>query len=197
MHVTDLHRRSVEGFVAQLDALEALDADRWRAPTPCDEWDVRALVNHVANEDLWTVPLMEGATMDEVGNRFDGDLLGDDPVAIARSACDAATIAAASGVVAGQTVHLSFGDTPADEYAYQLAADHLIHGWDLAAATGGERAIDPELVEACAAWFVEREDLYRGAGVIAARPDVGDAEPGDPQARLLLAFGRDPSWRSA
>ncbi len=197
MHVTDLHRRSVEGFVAQLDALEALDASRWRAPTPCDEWDVRALVNHVANEDLWTVPLMEGATMDEVGDRFDGDLLGDDPVAIARSACDAATIAAASGVVAGQTVHLSFGDTPADEYAYQLAADHLIHGWDLAAATGGQRAMDPELVETCAAWFVEREDLYRGAGVIAARPAVGDAETDDPQSRLLLAFGRDPSWHPA
>ena len=86
MHVTDLHRRSVEGFVARLDALAPLDDDVWSAPTPCPEWDVRALVNHIVNEDLWTVPLMEGATIDEVGDRFDGDLLGDDPIAMARAA---------------------------------------------------------------------------------------------------------------
>jgi uncharacterized protein (TIGR03086 family) len=194
MHVTDLHRRSVEGFVARLDALAPLDDDVWSAPTPCPEWDVRALVNHIVNEDLWTVPLMEGATIDEVGDRFDGDLLGDDPIAMARAACDTAIVAASSGVVAGQVVHLSFGDTPADEYARQLAADHVIHGWDLAAATGGERTIDPELVEALSTWFADREDLYRSAGEIADRPDTTDSEPDDPQARLLLAFGRDPSW---
>ena len=91
-------------------------------------------------------------------------------------------------------MHLSFGDTPADEYARQLAADHVIHGWDLAAATGGERTIDPELVEALSTWFADREDLYRSAGEIADRPDTTDSEPDDPQARLLLAFGRDPSW---
>jgi uncharacterized protein (TIGR03086 family) len=203
MHVTDLHRRSVEGFKARLDALDQADGAAWAAPTPCAEWDVRALVNHIVNEDLWTVPLMDGATMEEVGDRFDGDLLGDHPVAIARAACDAAITAAASGVVAGTTVHLSFGDTPADEYAYQLAADHIIHGWDLAVATGGDPTIDPELVEACAAWFAEREDIYRGAGAIGPRPEAegdgessgADAGGGSPQDRLLRAFGRDPSWR--
>jgi uncharacterized protein (TIGR03086 family) len=189
MHVTDLHRRSVEDFLARL---EAGGVERWSAPTPCHEWDVRALVNHVIYEDLWTVPLMEGATIDEVGARFDGDVLGDDPLGIARSACETATIAAASGVVAGRTVHLSFGDTPAEEYAYQLAADHIIHGWDLAAATGGDRTIDPELVEALAPWFADREELYRAAGAIGPRPDVEATD--DPQDRLLLAFGRDPRW---
>ena len=200
MHVTDLHRRSVEGFMARLDALEQADGAAWAAPTPCPEWDVRALVNHIVNEDLWTVPLMEGATMEEVGDRFDGDLLGDDPVTIARAACDTAIMATASGVVAGTTVHLSFGDTPADEYAYQLAADHIIHGWDLAVATGGDPTIEPELVEALAAWFAEREDLYRGAGAIGPRPEAApdggsaDDDAGDAQDRLLRAFGRDPSW---
>ncbi len=193
MHVTELHRRSVEGFAALLDAL---DGTSWAGPTPCPDWDVRALVNHVIYEDLWTVPLMEGATVEEVGDRFEGDLLGDDPLVVARAACDTATMAAASGVVAGRTVHLSFGDTPAEEYAYQLAADHVIHGWDLAAAIGADRTLDPELVAALAPWFAEREELYRAAGVIGDRP----ADPGgtdDPQARLLLAFGRDPDWSPA
>jgi uncharacterized protein (TIGR03086 family) len=190
MHVTDLHRRSVEGFAALLDAL---DGTSWAGPTPCPDWDVRALVNHIVYEDLWTVPLMEGATIEEVGDRFEGDLLGDDPVTAARAACETATMAAASGVVAGRTVHLSFGDTPAEEYAYQLAADHVIHGWDLAAALGADRTIDPELVAALIPWFAEREELFRAAGAIGDRPgDPGATD--DPQAKLLLAYGRDPNW---
>ena len=189
MDVTDLHRRTVAEFVKRL---EGVGEGQWNAPTPCRDWDVRALVNHVIYEDVWTVPMMEGATISEVGDRFEGDLLGDDPVAAGRAAADAATIAAASGLVAGRTVHLSFGDTSAEEYAYQLAADHLIHGWDLAAATGGDRRFDPELVDALAEWFADREAAYRSAGAIGERPP-GDA-PDDPQDRLITAFGRRPDW---
>ncbi|HZA76744.1 MAG TPA: TIGR03086 family metal-binding protein [Acidimicrobiales bacterium] len=188
MDVADLHRRTMAEFVKRVEGV----GDRWDAPTPCQDWDVRTLVNHVVYEDVWTVPMMEGATVEEVGDRFEGDLLGDDPVAAARAAADAATIAAASGLVAGRTVHLSFGDAPAEEYAYQLAADHLVHGWDLAAATDGDRRFDPDLVEALAAWFADREDAYRSAGMIAERPP-GD-EPEDPQDRLIAAFGRRPDW---
>jgi uncharacterized protein (TIGR03086 family) len=188
MDVTDLHRRTVAEFVKRLEGV----GDQWDAPTPCRDWDVRALVNHVVYEDVWTVPMMEGATIAEVGDRFEGDLLGNDPVAAGRAAADAATIAAASGLVAGRTVHLSFGDTPAEEYAYQLSADHLIHGWDLAAATGGDRRFDPRLVDTLAAWFADREATYRSAGAIAERPP-GDT-PEDPQDRLITAFGRRPDW---
>jgi uncharacterized protein (TIGR03086 family) len=190
MDITDLHRRTVEGFVATL----AQAGDRWDAPTPCPQWNVRALVNHVVGEDLWTVALMEGATIEEVGGRFDGDVLGHDPLATARGAADAATIAAGSGLIAGRTVHLSFGDTPAEEYAYQLAADHLVHGWDLAAAVGGDRQFDPELVEALASWYVDREDLFRAAGAIGERP--ADVTPSGPQDHLLVAFGRRPDWKA-
>ncbi|HEY3141790.1 MAG TPA: TIGR03086 family metal-binding protein [Acidimicrobiales bacterium] len=188
MDVVSLHQRSVAEFLCRLDTV----GDQWTARTPCSEWDVRALVNHVVVEDLWTVPLMDGATVEEVGDRFDGDMLGDDPVALGRAAAEAAMMATASGVVAGRTVHLSFGDTPAEEYAYQLAADHLIHGWDLAIATGGDCSFDLEVVEALAVWFAEREELYRGAGAIAERPS-GEG-PSDPQDRLLHAFGRLPGW---
>jgi uncharacterized protein (TIGR03086 family) len=190
MHVSELHRRSVEAFMARL---ATVDGEAWDRPTPCPDWDVRALVNHVVYEDLWTVPLMEGATIEEVGDRYEGDVLGADPVASARAAAEAATMAAASGIVAGRTVHLSFGDTPAEEYAYQLAADHIIHGWDLAAATGGDRSIDPELVATLAAWFADREEAYRSSGATADPPADPAAAP-DPQSRLLLAFGRDPGW---
>jgi uncharacterized protein (TIGR03086 family) len=190
MHVTELHERSVDEFLARIDRLPG---DAWHRATPCPDWDVRALVNHLVHEDVWTVPLMGGATLDEVGDRFEGDLLGDDPAGNVRAACEAAVAAVASGVVAGRTVHLSFGDTPAEEYAYQLAADHLVHAWDLAAAVDGDRHLDTEVVDACSAWFSGREQAYRDAGVIGPRPR--NADPDDPQGRLLVAFGRHPDWR--
>jgi ketosteroid isomerase-like protein len=87
-------------------------------------------------------------------------------------------------------VHLSYGDEAPDEYVMQLAADHLVHGWDLAAATGGDTRLDPHLVTEIAAWFAEREDLYRAGGAIGP---PGRAT-GDPQGDLLAAFGRPPHW---
>ncbi len=87
-----------------------------------------------------------------------------------------------------RTVHLSFGDFPGSEYAMQLFADLLVHGWDLARATGQDETLDPELVAACAGWFAELAPAYREAGAIASRPPVpADA---DPQTLLLAEFGR-------
>src|SRR5215470_18502822 len=124
--------------------------------------------------------------------RFAGDVLGADPVATTERAAKAAVRAAAEPVRAGRTVYLSFGDTPAGEYAMQLAADHLVHAWDLSAAIGAGRVLPPGLVEQIAGWFTEREVWYRQGGVIDERPAADDC--GDRQRGLLIAFGRDPDW---
>ena len=50
MELADLHRRSVESWRSRL---EAVDDSQWSLPTPCTEWDVRALVNHVVSEELY------------------------------------------------------------------------------------------------------------------------------------------------
>ena len=90
MDVIVLHKRTVEAF---LERVESIGDDRWSGPTPCPDWDVRALVNHVVGEDRWTAPLLGGSTIAEVGDRFEGDLLGADPV---ESANDAAAEAVAA-----------------------------------------------------------------------------------------------------
>lgn len=191
MDVGDLHARSIDLWLAKLDAVPA---DRWNAPTPCPDWDLRELVNHVVGEDLWTPPLVGGQTIEQVGSQFDGDLLGDDPTRAAREAARDAVHAFAAPDALGRTVHLSFGDTPAEEYAWQLTADHLVHAWDVAAAAGIDRSLDERLVEAVEGWFARWEDLYRQAGVISARPE---AAADDPESQLLAAFGRDPAWEPA
>src|SRR5262245_57114108 len=174
MDVKTLHRRSVESWQRYVDGV---GADQWSLPTPCTDWDVRALVNHVVGEERWTGPLLDGMTIAEVGDRFDGDLLGDDPQATG-GAASAEAVAAVDDKLDGiAAVNPSYGDENPTEYVHQLSADHLIHGWDLAAATGQDRTLDPELVAAVGAWFADREELYRSAGILGPRqPGRGDPQ---------------------
>ena len=186
MELADLHRRTVESWRSRLDGV---DESQWNLPTPCADWDVRALVNHIVGEELWTEPIVDGATVEEVGDRFDGDLLGDDPKAVGGAAAAEAVAAVDRRLPEGGLVHLSFGDVPIEEYVQQLSADHLVHSWDLAVATNQDTSLDPELVSEVSAWFAEREEMYRSGGAVG--PAVqGD---GDPQSALLGAFGRSAS----
>jgi uncharacterized protein (TIGR03086 family) len=189
MDLITLHRRTVEEFVRRV---EAVADDQWKAPTPDSEWDVRTLVNHVVGEERWTAPLLRGMTMAEVGSALDGDLLGDDPRLAAREAAAEATAAVDEHMPGGGIVHLSYGEEDMAEYVRQLSADHLIHGWDLAAATGGDTTMDPELVAEIADWFAGREEMYRAGGAVGPRVE---GAAGDPHAQLLAGFGRDAGWR--
>jgi uncharacterized protein (TIGR03086 family) len=185
-----VYRRTVDGWTARVDSVAP---DQWDLPTPCADWNVRTLVNHVVGEDLWTEPLMRGSTIEEVGDVLDGDQLGHDPRAAARDAADRAIQVVAETLPTAGKVHLSYGEEDMAEYVAQLTADHLIHGWDLAVATGGDTSMDGDLVSAVAEWFAEREELYRAAGAIGPRVEVS----GDARSQLLARFGRDPGWGGA
>jgi uncharacterized protein (TIGR03086 family) len=187
MELMELHRRAVEHWAARVAAVKN---EQWGDPTPCAEWSVRELVNHVVSEELWAAPLLGGQTIEEVGNQFDGDVLGDDPLGRARMAADEAMAIVEAIVPGGGRVQLSYGEEDMGEYVRQLCADHLIHGWDLAAATGGGTSMDPELVAEVGVWFAEREAMYRDAGIVGPRP----SSAGDPQSDLLAGFGRMSQW---
>ncbi len=183
--VPTLHRRAMRGFS---DRVAQVGDDQWGLPTPCADWSVRDLVGHVTGENLWVGPLMAGQTVEQVGDRFDGDVLGDDP----RAAYDGSAVGALDAVAGPgameRTVHLSFGDAPGREYTMQLVADLVIHGWDLARAIGADERIEPDLVAAVSIWFAAVADAYRQAGAIGPAPAV--PEGADDQTRLLAEFGR-------
>jgi uncharacterized protein (TIGR03086 family) len=177
--------------VALVDELvRELRDPSWSRPTPCADWNVSGLVNHLTVEDLWAVELFAGAAVEDVGHRFDGNRLGAVPLDSWTSASRAAVVSAASPGAPGGVVHLSFGDVPDHEYAMQLFADHLVHAWDLSRALDRPAELPDDLVEACLAWFAPHEDNYREAGLIGPRPPL---PPGAiPADRLLAAFGRTP-----
>ncbi|MGH9136725.1 MAG: TIGR03086 family metal-binding protein [Acidimicrobiales bacterium] len=167
--------------------LAAVGDDQWGDATPNAEWDVRAVVNHVVGELLWMPPLLGGATVEDVGGRLDGDVLGDDP----RAAWEAALTAAGEAAAAADptaTVHLSYADVPAGQYVSEVGADVLVHTWDLARAVGADEQLPPTLVAQVAEWFAGVEEAWRAAGAIGDRVPVPDGA--DDQTRLLAAFGR-------
>ncbi|QOC92872.1 hypothetical protein D0Q02_03580 [Micromonospora craniellae] len=101
-------------------------------------------------------------------------------------------MAAASPGALARTVHLSAGDTPAEEYLHQLLAEHLVHGWDLAVAIGADPRMDADAVAECARWFTGTVGDYRRDGLVHDR--VGVPAQADEQDRLIAAFGRYPGW---
>ncbi len=150
---------------------------------------MRALVNHIVSEDRWVPPLLEGKTIEEVGDAFDGDILGDDPKAEWSDAARAALEAADRDGAMEVTAHLSFGDTPADEYISQVLADHVVHAWDLARGIGVDDELDPELVDFVLDFYAPQVELWRGAGIFG--PEIEVSEDADRQTKLLAMVGRD------
>ncbi len=169
--------------------------DQWDAPTPCSDWTVRDLVNHNAAENWWASSLMDGRTVEEVGDRYEGDVLGEDPVAGFDASAVAARRAFEGPDALERTVHLSFGDVPGQVYLGQRTTDLLVHGWDLAVATGQDTDFDPDL----ARWAWEANEPHRAlieaADVFDDPVDVPD--DADPQTKLLALLGRDrAAWES-
>jgi uncharacterized protein (TIGR03086 family) len=123
----------LEGVLTKTgDVLAGVRADQSGRPTPCDQYDVETLVNHIVG---W-IHVFEAASQ---GRTYDGDAStyqhGEDPASEFRSA--------AGGVVDGwrehgldRKVRLGGGETPGEMVFDMTLMEYLTHGMDLAVATG-------------------------------------------------------------
>lgn len=108
------------------------------------------------------------------------NVLGDDPLAAFDQArTDALAAVRAPGAMA-HTVTTRQGERPAVDYAIGQLQEMLVHGWDLAKATGQDTAMDPELVEVGYARALAPYGIGTGC---AAAPPGARARPPSPTAR--------------
>jgi uncharacterized protein (TIGR03086 family) len=170
--------------------VHAVPSGAWQAPTPCVGWSVRDLVNHLVAEHLWVPPLLSGATLADVGDRFDGDVLGDDPVA-AWDAAIAASMRSWAMAREDQKVDLSDGPTEAAEYAEQMLLDLVVHAWDLARAAALDDSTDPQHARHVLAYVEPHAAAWAAAGVFAEPVTTSRT---DDAGRLIALTGRDPAW---
>ena len=177
-------RRASDGFV---ERARRISVDQWSGPTPCTEWNVRQLVNHVAGEYMWMAELMQGKTIAEVGSRFDGDVLGEEPVRVLADAQREAESSIADPDSMTRTVHLSFGDVPGADYARQMAVDSVIHSWDLARGIGGDERLEAELLDYTYDEMERTAEDWRAGGAFGPAKQPADDSK---QAKLIALTGR-------
>src|SRR5215471_1348810 len=181
--MTDIAELHAQALDATGRVVSSVAADQWHAATPCADWDARALVNHLVSGNLWAAELAAGGTIEGVGSRLDGDLLGADPAAAyADSATAAAAVFRRPGALDAPCA-VSYGPVPGSVYAGHRFLDVLIHGWDLAAATGQDYALDPQLMEACQQIIEPQLEAFRAAGAFG--PQVAVPAGASEQTRFL------------
>jgi uncharacterized protein (TIGR03086 family) len=162
--------------------------DQWANTTPCTEWTVRDLVNHLVYEQLWVPDLLAGKTVAEVGDAYDGDVLGADPVAAWSAASTAARDAWTAPGVRDRSVHLSYATVPADEYLWQIVVDLTVHAWDLARGIGDDDEMPNDLTGEVVAMVRQHRDELTGSGLFADPLETSACT--DDLTELLALLGR-------
>lgn len=183
----DLHARAMGHFD---ELVRVIRGPHWDNPTPCADWTVRDLLNHLVVEQLWAVPLLAGSSIADVGDSFDGDQLGGDPVAAWQQASSAAFDAFRADGALDRDVELSYATRPARDYCGEMTFDLTVHAWDLARGIGVDDTIDPELAQLSYDLIAPQLDLLAGSGLFA--PPVHVPDDADIATKLLALTGRTP-----
>ncbi|HVN52127.1 MAG TPA: TIGR03086 family metal-binding protein [Acidimicrobiales bacterium] len=185
IELPEAHARALD---ATRVAVAGVRPDQWDTASVCDQWSVRELVNHLVAGNWWVAPLVEGRTIEQVGDRYDGDVLGDDPLAAYDASTSSAAAAFRSPGAMDAPVAVSYGPVPGSVYCGHRLIDVLVHGWDVAASTGQPTALDPELVTAALEVAEPQIDLLAASGMFGTRAEAS-AGASDEQ-HLLAMLGR-------
>jgi uncharacterized protein (TIGR03086 family) len=165
----------------------AVAPDQWALPTPCEQWEVRELTNHfVGGLHMFATALAGG----DGSPNHDTDWLGADPAAAYGAAAPVALAAWREPVALDQVLRISLGPIPGRMAIVIHLTEIVVHGADLAVATGHEELLDQQLCQALL-------DLMHGMGGIDPFrvPDVFGPETTAPASasahqRLLAYVGR-------
>ncbi|MGW4896601.1 TIGR03086 family metal-binding protein [Kitasatospora sp. NPDC004240] len=171
--------------------ISAVPEDGWTAPTPCRGWDVRTLVNHLAAQHLWVCQAVAGYTPEQIGHRFEGDVLGRNPLGVWAMAVESALRALNQPGALDLLVHVPYGVRDVGGFARELTAETVVHGWDLARALGESGRMHGADARYALAEFRGYRDL---AGSGRFDPPLTPPPGADAQELLLALTGRDPQW---
>ena len=171
--------------------INAIRPDQWSAPTPCEQWDVHRVVEHLVGMNLVFAAMLAGEPLPERGKDPDRDDL-------ARAFSDSATSLLAAFAEPGVLDRSYAGPlgtaTGSDRLQIRLY-DLLAHGWDLAAATGQPASL-PDDAARHALGFVRKQltDDARAGRFAPPQPTPDGARPIE---QLVAFLGRRITWTPA
>lgn len=188
--VLNCYRRRADSFESLIAGTRD---EQWSDPSPCDKWDVRAVVDHIVMmQDVMLRPLDLSPSA--------GPSVADDPLGAFRRARADVEALLADPANDTRTTSSPAGELSVADMVHQVASQDLVHhGWDLAKATGQDSTMNPDdVAELLPVVEALPPEVYipgaYGPDIEVLGPKVpldGDASPQD---RLLGLLGRDPHW---
>lgn len=110
--------------------------------TPCDEWTVHDLIDHMCGG----AQMIAGGMQGQAPPAEAPDFLAEGP-AVGWNAAAAALVTAATPEALTATHQMPFGEVPGEMAVSVITADHITHAWDLASATSQNVHISDELAQ--------------------------------------------------
>jgi uncharacterized protein (TIGR03086 family) len=181
--------KALDRALAATDAVVAgIQPGQWDDPTPCTELSVRDVLNHLTGGNMRFAAIIRG----ETGPARDTNVLGDDPLAAYRDGAGQLRSAFAGADVLTTMYHGPFGTVPGVVLCHIRIAEVMVHGWDLARATGQRPEFPEDLAEDALA--AAREQLARRPSGPGAPFASEVMVPADAPAidRLVGFLGRTP-----
>ena len=177
MDIIDRYEQAATGFTARLDAVTD---DQWTNPTPCTDWDVRELVDHVIAIQR-QIPEGLGVTVDD----------GADAQATWKAVHEGAlTVLREPGVLERTMRGMRGNEVPVEMALIPRLSDLHVHTWDLARATGGDERLSPEVAAIVLERLKPNDEALRKSGSFG--PKVEPPPDADVQVELLCFLGRRP-----
>jgi len=189
--ISDKYRHRADLFEAKVAAVKP---DQWSNQSPCDEWTARGVVGHIID--------MHGVMLRGLDRELTPvPALADDPLGAWKAARADIERLLDDHEFAAREVETPGGRMTVEQHVDEVASmDLVLHGWDLAKATGQDDTIDPNEVEKLwPALGNLPEEMYIpeafGPGIVVFGPKVDVPEDAPLQARLLGAIGRNPDFQ--
>ncbi len=191
----DLHQEMAAAAAEDTRVVAGATTCPLDGPTPCTDWDLRTLLNHTI---LWTAYSAERRARDEKlpEELTSTDFTAQPDYAQAYAAQIDQAVAAWSEPGAWTRELAMMGTpTPSADVGALLVAEMVLHGWDIARATGQDYHCDGPVLAAAAQAVAANAELFRQYQGFAAPVEVApDAPEFD---RLLATSGRDPAWTAS
>ena len=191
MDIVHLHKRALDETARLVDAVRL---DQMGLPTPCSDWDMQALLAHLVGGNIRYAGVTRGEPIQSAPTRGAGsslELLGDDPAGAYRRSAAAVDAAWRDPALLDRTFALPIGVLPGRAALTLHLVETVVHGWDVARATGQRPAFAPDVVRAAM--------QFTQAGAPGDRPPGAAFAPPVPVAddlpeidRLAAFLGRTP-----
>jgi uncharacterized protein (TIGR03086 family) len=170
----------------------AIAVDQWDLPTPCTDWSIRDIITHLLEVSRMVPLLLQGVTVEDLMASSGPDRQLDLTVALDRALTDELAAFETADDLDMIVHHPGAGDIPAARLLQFRTTDYLLHGWDIARATGADEHLPEGLVVATWTRMEPMAAVIAKIGAYGSGPSGTIPENAPLQQRLLDLTGRRP-----